>query len=149
MTTREVEIQTTETREVTVCDYCGLDEDEGDGEMRTFQEVGMGDAELHLHSECVEAGVGDLGPMPTLEDNELFTPLFALDEFTIGFAVLGGIFAYGGHHLWTVGDTTAEVGVGVAAMGAGIILLLFAIFAARMLATTALDTANDWWKDQL
>lgn len=84
MTSRTVEVERTVTdeEEVLFCDYCGEDEEAGKGEMRVYRHRGSPD--LHLHGECSEHGLGEMGSMPTFREVSPYKLLFTMDLLITG-----------------------------------------------------------------
>lgn len=90
MTERTIEVERTVTDEETllICDYCGESEEDG-GVMEKY--TGRG-PDLHLHEECIEEGLGNLGPRPT-EPEASFSERF-YKGFRDGFLLPWRIYSY-------------------------------------------------------
>lgn len=150
MTERTVEIHTTEEHTVEVCDYCGLDEDEAEGDMLTFtphDKPSYRGTKLHFHEECVNAGFGDLGRMPSINDVIQHDIIYAADPLVTGITLSGlGLAGAGVLALLTVARDPAEIAAAIVVMLFGGLALTFAHVIMRTLATKGLnEIKDDWW----
>ena len=65
MTRRTIPVERTVQEDVLLCDFCGESEDDKpDGEMVTYSPAFGDYPDMHLHEDCAERGLGDIGPRP-------------------------------------------------------------------------------------